>query len=50
MAKSLEDNLKEVLGTFVLQSLQFQTLANQLAEDKAALEAKVKELTPPAKE
>lgn len=43
MAKSVDDSLKELIGTFVLQNLQLQTMANQLSEDKALLEEKLKE-------
>lgn len=41
---SFEDNLKTVVGNFVLQSIQFQTLANQLQEKLTEAEAKIASL------
>jgi hypothetical protein len=40
--QSFEDNLKTVVGNFVLQSIQFQTLANQLQEQLTDAQAKLK--------
>ena len=49
MAKSFDDNLKELIGTFVLQNLQLQTLANQLSEQKQELETKLEKFAPKEK-